>query len=90
MTYDELYGIDIDKYCLAHNTTLDDIIHKSQIDIELLNNNLKRLLIIDKKNLKNKVRDREGILLNHMNTLHALIKKKQAHINKMQDWKNGI
>ena len=28
MSYDELYGMNLDSYCAAHNTTIEDIIKK--------------------------------------------------------------
>ncbi len=83
LTYDELYGIDINDYCLAHNTTIDEIISKSRIDIKLLKNNLKRLL--------NRAKGDDSVEAAAMITpVHSAIQKKQNHINKMEDWQAGI
>ncbi len=83
LTYDELYGVNISEYCLAHNTTLEEIISKSEIDIEILKDNLRRLIEQDKSG------NFPGVY-NRITPVHSAIKKKQNHIDKLKDWQAGI
>ncbi len=80
LTYDELYGVNIDEYCIAHDTTLDKLIHKGEIDIDILKKNLKRLIDQDRAG------DSSTALYSYINTVHAAIHKKQKHIQNMKDW----
>jgi hypothetical protein len=75
-SYDELYGVDIEEYCKIHNTTLEDLIQKSEIDIELLRKNMGRLLQED-------LTYEEGYITK---VLFDLIKKKQKHVDHLKMW----
>ncbi len=73
-TYDDLYGVGIDEYCFRHGITIDDLIHKSEIDIEIMSKNLKRLLTTDPSNYL-------------VDSIFFTIAKKRKHIQKLQEWK---
>ncbi len=75
-SYDELYGVDIDEYCKLHETTIAALIRKSQIDIKIMYDNLDSLL-------HQKLSHDDGFIID---TIFALIRKKEAHIFALEDW----
>ncbi len=77
--YDKLYGINIDEYCQRQGTTVDGLIHKSEVDIEILYENLDRLMRQD-------LSYEEGHIVD---TISFLIRKKEKHIFALEDWKMG-
>jgi hypothetical protein len=79
-TYDELYGVDLDSYCAAHETTIKHLIEKIDIDIQILNDRMKKLMAPY-------FMEQDNTLIN---TIHNLIKKKNEHKDRLNDWKiNG-
>ncbi len=77
-SYDEIYGVNLDEYCKLHNTTVDDLIRKSNVDISILHSNLDVLLHKD-------LSHDEGYIIDF---IFGLIKKKQDHIFKLEAWKS--
>ncbi len=75
-TYDDIYGVDLPTYCLTHDTTIEALIEKVEIDIRLLNERMKPLMEIY-------FMDQDGPLINH---LHNLIHKKQKHKERLKSW----
>ena len=78
--YDELYGIDIDEYCLRHNTTIDELIRKSEIDIEILYENVDKLIEAE-RNGKTAYED-----MHLLDTVSFTINKKYKHIQRLESW----
>ncbi len=79
-TYEQLYGVNLDEYCRLQDTTIEELIKKSNIDIEIMYNNLDILLY-------QKLSHDEGFIID---TIFSLIRKKQAHIFALQNWQQGI
>lgn len=76
MTYDEIYGMDLDNYCYAHNITVESLIAKEKTDIDILNHRLKEEY------------PRGALTMSELaNAIHKLIKKKQKHVERLVDWK---
>jgi hypothetical protein len=75
MTYDELYGIDINEYCKRHNITVDDLIRKTEVDIEILKNNL------------HKQTYKEPTDWTLVGSINKLLNKKEAHLKRLKQWK---
>jgi len=75
---EELYGVDLQEYCKAHQTTISTLIKKTDTDIKLLKQNLKRLV---KKDL-------------HLTPLCAevqrLIRKKEKHLKRLKNFERRI
>ncbi len=78
--YDELYGIDIGEYCRRHETTIEELIHKSDIDIKILYENLGRLIEAERAG---KLSYNEMYLID---TISFTINKKHKHIQRLKDW----
>ncbi len=78
-TYDELYGVDLDEYCRLHDTTIDALIKKSEIDIEIMYRNLDRLMRMNLSYEESHIID----------TISFAIRKKEKHIFALQDWKTA-
>ena len=79
-SYDEIYGIDLDTYCAMHDTTIEKLISKIDIDIDILMVQMKKIIDID-------FRIHDSTKLTY---LHSLIKKKSDHKERLYDWANGI
>jgi len=75
-TYDDLYGVSLDEYCLKQETSLDELIRKIEIDIDLLNQNLERVLVMQ-------LSHDEGYIVD---TIFNLIKKKRNHVERLKEW----
>jgi hypothetical protein len=75
MTYDELYGINLDEYCEYHDITIDGLVEKVKRDIELLKKNLHKIVRIEGKLLDSRV-DR----------ISDLIDKKEKHLKRLKEW----
>ena len=78
-TYDEIYGMDLDGYCKLQGVTVDGLIQKVEIDIEILKVRLNEEFTIDIKDPKYN----SPI----SNTIYSLINKKQKHLNRLKEWK---
>jgi hypothetical protein len=75
--YNKLYGVSLEEYIEYHNTTLEYLITKVKKDIELLEKNLKKVIETSE----------DGITDPKVNVIHSTIKKKQKHLQRLQDWK---
>jgi hypothetical protein len=74
-SYDEIYGVNIDEYAALHDTTVQDLIEKTKLDIDILSKRLKYLV-------KN---DDTGS--NHLVTVvFNTISKKQKHLSRLEEW----
>jgi hypothetical protein len=78
--YDEIYGIDIDQYCAAQGTTLEALIKKTEIDIDLLGEQLGETLKMKLPYEKNHLPD----------TIFMIIEKKRKHLEHLKNWAAGI
>ena len=76
-SYDDIYGISLDEYCKWHNLTLDNLIKKVQVDIDILKSNLNFTL---KKNLPYPESYLETMI-------YKTIQKKEKHLQHLLDWK---
>lgn len=74
--YDELYGLNIDEYCKAHNISINDLINKTSIDIDLL-----------KKRLQYLIWTKDEILNPLTCEVFKLLNKKQKHLERLKKWK---
>jgi len=77
LSYDELYGIPLDDYCHAHDVTLDDLIKKIRIDIDLLKNNLKKILKLNLPYPENFIET----------AIYKTISKKEKHLERILNWR---
>lgn len=75
MTYDELYGVTLDEYCRIHNTTIEKLIKKTEIDIDLLKKRLASLVFADEMDIY------------LVNEVHKLLSKKRKHLKRLKQWK---
>ena len=72
--YNDLYGISLKEYIKHHGTSLEDVMEKVKKDIQLLNINLKEVI------------EKDGITDSKVTVIHSTIRKKQKHLNKLQEW----
>lgn len=72
--YDYIYGVSIDEYVKAHNTTVDSLLGKTEVDISLLKN--AQQLEYNTKGLTRRVED-----------IGNAIRKKEAHRDRLLLWK---
>jgi len=75
-TYDDIYGISLGEYCKLHNLTLDDLIEKVRMDINILKVNLGVVINEDKPYPENYIE----------NVIFQTIKKKEKHLEHLLDW----
>ena len=77
MTYTDIYGVSIKDYCKAQGITLDDLIKRVEIDLQLLNDSFKR-------NIQGALPDYEltSVIADH-------IHKKQQHLKRLKRIANG-
>ena len=80
--YDEIYGVDITEYCSAHNTSMEDIIKKIKIDINLLKNRLQDLIYSENFDKTLDYRKKDFLIT----VIFNLIKKKEAHLERIKNW----
>jgi len=73
--YNELYGIPLDEYIVAHDTSLEDLIQKSTIDMEIMQQHLKRIMQ-EADWYKNPLVD----------IINSNIRKKYKHIEYLKNW----
>jgi cob(I)alamin adenosyltransferase len=78
MDYNELYGISLKEYIKAHYTNLQKLMEKVQVDIVLLEKNLKKVI----------ENSEDGITDSRVTIIHSTIKKKQKHLQRLKDWEN--
>ena len=74
MNYNDLYGISLSEYIKKQNTTLKDLQEKVKTDIDLLKQNL------------GKVIQKEGISSYAVTLIHNTISKKETHLQRLKDW----
>lgn len=76
MTYDEIYGMDLDNYCLAHGTTIEDLISKTELDIEILTTRMQEEF------------PRGSMTFTPLaSEIYKLIRKKKNHVTRLKEWK---
>jgi len=75
MNYDELYGVDISKYCKYHNIEPQRLVLKTEKDIELL-----------KANLHKHTYDIEPTNWELVSQIHKLLNKKEKHLKRLKEW----
>ena len=78
-TYEELYGCTLDEYAAYHGTTIEQMMEKTQNDIRLLEINYQRYA-----QRNHELNDRELFVAMQ---IKKLIKKKEAHLNRLRKWK---
>jgi len=78
MSFDleQLYDVSLDDYCKIHNTTIDNLINKTKIDINLLRSHLRELLEKDK------------LVEPITEAVERLLDKKRKHLKRLEEWKN--
>ncbi len=75
-SYDDIYGIDLDSYCAAHNTNISQMIEKTDIDIEILKDRMRILMAPY-------WRDQDTALIGH---IYKLLNKKTNHKERLKEW----
>jgi len=75
-SYDDLYGVDLETYLAAHDTSIEQLIEKVDIDIDLLKARLEVLMGEDWINQDNAL----------ITYVYNLIKKKQEHKERLNEW----
>jgi len=75
MTYEELYGVNLEEYCKYHDTEPNGLVLKTQRDIELL-----------KKNLHRHIYDIEPTNWELVSEIHKLLNKKEEHLKRLKKW----
>ena len=80
-TLDEIYGVSINDYLLAHGKTEDDLIASIVVDIDLLKVSKMELAIRNET-----LTQRELELYQHIDTLYQ---KKLAHLKRIQEYVNS-
>lgn len=78
MKYDDIYGMTITDYCDAHGTTIEHLIQKVKIDIEILESRLKQEMNPESK----------GTFTEIGSEVWNMLSKKKKHLSRLQDWKN--
>lgn len=78
--YDLLYGVNIKEYVKRHNTKIDNIIKKTEIDIAILKENL---LKITRGNLKH-LPEKYPLIEKE---IYDLIDKKKKHLERLKEWR---
>lgn len=78
-TYDEIYDMDLAEYCTAHNTTLGELIERTEIDMLILKAHFEKLY------------PRGAIGYPPIgNAVYSTLKKKEKHLDRLLDWKNEL
>lgn len=78
-TYDDIYGVTLDEYIKRHELTLDDLVNKTKRDINILKENLGKVL-------KRKLPYPDSYL---ETVIYQTIKKKEKHLDHLLDWKTS-
>ena len=73
MRYDELYGLNLKEYIEEHDTTIEKLISKVEIDIRLLEKSLKKRNVLTAPN-------------SVIYTLTTTIDKKVQHKDRLLEW----
>ena len=79
-SYDDLYGLSLEEYLQAHEITLEELIRKVELDKDILNANLKKVLDAD-------LPYPESYLVT---AIVNTIKKKENHLTRLTDWRDGL
>lgn len=74
--YDDIYGVDIEQYLKIQGTTLEELMHKIEIDIELMNSNLRTVMA-------KKLPYPESYL---ETAIYKAVSKKTKHLSRLQEW----
>jgi len=83
--YDDLYGVNLKEYCIAHNTNPEKLIQKIDIDIRLLKNRLNYLL---EQESQKPFREQNNSDLYLITKVYQLIQKKEKHKDRLREWAN--
>ena len=75
-TLDEIYGIDLLEYCRIHSTTVEELIKKTEKDIEILKANLKHVVV-----------DEDRVTDPLVNRICKTISKKEKHLKRLKEWR---
>ena len=75
MTYEELYGVNLEEYSKYHNTKPEKLIQKTEKDIELL-----------KKNLHKHTYEIKPTNWELIGQIHKLLNKKIEHLKRLKKW----
>ena len=77
VSYNDLYGLDIDAYCIAHNTSIERLIEKTRTDIRILGKRTKKLA-------------NDDVTSQLLEQVLVLKKKKENHLDRLKKWKKGL
>jgi len=77
ISYDDIYGMSISEYCIAHGITVEQLISKTKTDISILKSRLKELV-------------GDGALLCEVGkVVYDNISKKTKHLERLVEWREG-
>ena len=72
--YDILYGMDLDEYCKRQGVSIQGLIKKVEIDIEILKGKFKK--------------EYKGVIPTPLgDEVYTAISKKQKHLERLKEWK---
>ena len=75
MNLDDLYGITLDEYCKIHNTTKENLIKKTQTDIDILSKRLRKLIY-----------EEDRLLDPLTEEIQDILSKKRKHLKRLKQW----
>ena len=81
MTLDDIYGITLGEYLELHRKTKEDLVRELEIDIDIIENNYKNIVL---KNINNLTIDdclKASRIKDYSN-------KKKKHLQRVKDWNN--
>jgi len=76
MNLDEIYGVSLKEYCEIHNTNPDNLIKKTEIDIDILSKHLRKL-VWEEDRLLDPITER----------IERVLSKKRKHLKRLKEWK---
>jgi len=77
---DEIYGVSLEEYCKLQGITPEDLLKKTETDIEILSKRLRKLIWEEDRLLDPLVEEIERV-----------VSKKRKHLKRLKDWyKNYI
>ena len=79
MNYEELYGVSLNEYCKYHNIEPQQLVLKTEKDIELL-----------KRNLHKHTYEIEPTNWEIVGQIHKLLNKKINHLKRLKEWLKSI
>jgi len=75
-TLDLIYGVSLEEYCKIHNTNINELIKKTEIDIELIHKNLRKLIY-----------EEDRLLDPLVDECQMVREKKEKHLKRLKEWK---